>query len=93
MVFGKKKKEEKKEEIIEAGVIDGETVTAPKDKVEEKPQLTKEQLEKIEEIKKYIAYFDENYGQIDFGENFGGLKQLLFGIFIELKKLNDSQNE
>ena len=92
MVFGKKKKEEKKEEDIKAGVIDGETVITP-EVPKEQPKPTAEQLAKIEEIKKNIAYFEENYGQIDFGENFGGLKELLFGIFVELKKLNDSQNE
>lgn len=95
-MFGKKRKQED----IKAGIL-GEGVPIPPpeavekqpEKEPEKPKLTPEQLQKIEEIKEHIAYFDENYGQIDFGENLGGLKQLLFGILVELKKLNDSQDE
>lgn len=94
MAFGKKKKEP---ESIQAGTIDGENVFDAAKEMDAAPtppqKLTPEQTAKVKEIQEHLAYFGENYGQIDFGNDLNGLKNLLFGILIELRKLNQSQEE
>ena len=81
MGFGKKKKpiETAEADVIESG---GE---------EAAPKPTAEQQAKIDEMKGYLDYFNDTYARVDFGDNMGGLKQLLFAIFCELKKVQEQE--
>ena len=90
MKFGKKKELVKD---IDVDVLGEGSPVEPQAPTPPPMQITKEEEAKMVEIKEHLKYFEENYGRVDFGNDLNGLKNLLFGILIELRKINKSLEE
>ena len=77
-------------------VVPGNTIPPPPTPPamnKEDPKLTKQQKEMMEYMQNHLDYFNLSYGSVDFGDNFGGIKQMLFGIFCELRNIRQLNEE